>query len=72
MREELVKLQEDKNSYQNSAKESLRKLHQERLEAIAKLTTLQQTQATSEQEVAVCKEQLNKVQEDLQVHIHIY
>ncbi|GLV32945.1 Sarcolemma associated protein [Carabus blaptoides fortunei] len=66
MREELVKLQEDKNSYQNSAKESLRKLHQERLDAIAKLTTLQQSLTTSEQETAVSKEQLAKLQDDLQ------
>lgn len=67
MREELLRLQEEKNDYQNTAKENLRNLHQERLEALAKVTALQQSLSTSEQDVIIYKEQYAKAQEDLQV-----
>lgn len=66
MREELLRLQEDKNSYQNSAKESLGKLHQERLDAIAKLTTLEHNLKTTEEELNICKLHYQMCQEDLQ------
>lgn len=68
MREELLHLQEDKNSYQNSAKESLGKLHQERLDAIAKLTTLEHNLKTTEEELNICKLHYQMCQEDLQVN----
>lgn len=66
MREELLRLQEDKNSYQNSAKESLGKLHQERLDAIAKLTTLEHNLKTTAEELNICKLHYQMCQEDLQ------
>lgn len=67
MREELLRLQEDKNSYQNSAKESLGKLHHERLDAIAKLTTLEHNLKTTAEELNICKLHYQMCQEDLQV-----
>jgi hypothetical protein len=41
LREELRKLQEDKCQYQGTAKESLRKLLQEKLEAVQKMQDLE-------------------------------
>lgn len=72
MREELLRLQEEKNNYQNAAKENLRSVHQERLEAISKVTALQQSLSTSEQDIIIYKEQYSKAQEDLQVFLIYY
>lgn len=41
LREELGRLQEDKNTYQSVAKESLKKVLQEKLEAVRKLQELE-------------------------------
>lgn len=41
MREELRKLQEDKSQYQGTAKESLCKMLQEKLEAVQKMQDLE-------------------------------
>jgi bacterioferritin-associated ferredoxin len=41
LREELRKLQEDKCQYQGTAKESLRKMLQEKLEAVQKMQDLE-------------------------------
>lgn len=68
IREELVRLQEEKSEYQNTAKENLRNLHEERLDALSKVTALQQTITTAEDEIKVYKEQYNKAQEELQVN----
>lgn len=41
LREELRKLQEDKSQYQGTAKESLRKMLQEKLEAVQKMQDIE-------------------------------
>ena len=41
LREEIARLQEEKNAYQNVAKESLKKVLQEKLEAVRKLQELE-------------------------------
>ena len=41
LREELRKLQDDKTQYQGAAKESIRKILQEKLEAVQKLQDLE-------------------------------
>lgn len=71
IREELLRLQEEKNDYQNTAKENLRNIHQQRLDAINKLTSVEQQLSTTEQEINVYKEQYEKAQEDLQVKIFL-
>lgn len=67
IREELLRLQEEKNEYQNTAKENLRNLHQERLDAINKLTSVEQQLHVTEEEINVFKERYEKAQEELQV-----
>lgn len=67
LKEEVIKLQEDKFVYQNSAKEALRKVYQERNEAVQKLTTIERALCSSEDECSLSREQLVKTQQQLQV-----
>ncbi|XP_053684656.1 sarcolemmal membrane-associated protein [Sabethes cyaneus] len=66
LREEVLKLQDEKHQYQNSAKEALWKVHQERLEATHKLATIEKALCSSEDECSLLREQLNKTQLQLQ------
>ncbi|XP_059608064.1 sarcolemmal membrane-associated protein, partial [Phlebotomus argentipes] len=65
LREEVQKLQEDKLLYQDSAKEALRKVYQERYEAIQKLAGMERALSSSEDECSVLKEQAMKAQSEL-------
>lgn len=66
LREEVLKLQDEKFEYQNSAKETLWKVHQERLDATHKLTAIEKALCSSEDECSFLREQLNKTQLQLQ------
>lgn len=66
LREELLKLQDEKYQYQNSAKEALWKVHQERLDATHKLAAIEKALCSSEDECSLLREQLNKTQLQLQ------
>ncbi|XP_066997540.1 sarcolemmal membrane-associated protein [Anabrus simplex] len=66
LREELRKLQEDKSQYQGTAKESLQKVLQEKLEAIQKLNDLERALRNAEDECAHLKELRECSQQDLQ------
>uniref|UniRef100_A0A1Q3FGD7 Sarcolemmal membrane-associated protein n=1 Tax=Culex tarsalis TaxID=7177 RepID=A0A1Q3FGD7_CULTA len=66
LREEVLKLQDEKYQYQNSAKETLWKVHQERLDATHKLTAIEKALCSSEDECSFLREQLNKTQLQLQ------
>lgn len=66
LREEILKLQEDKSDYQNSAKEALRKVYQERSEALQKLATLERALCSSEDECSLLRDQLCESQQSLQ------
>lgn len=66
LREEVLKLQDEKFQYQNSAKETLWKVHQERLDATHKLTAIEKALCSSEDECSFLREQLNKTQLQLQ------
>ncbi|XP_069693765.1 sarcolemmal membrane-associated protein isoform X3 [Periplaneta americana] len=66
LREELRKLQEDKSQYQGTAKESLRKILQEKLEAVQKMQDLERTLSNTEDECAHLKELCERSQQDLQ------
>ncbi|XP_043197253.1 sarcolemmal membrane-associated protein-like isoform X4 [Amphibalanus amphitrite] len=50
LREEIARLQEEKNVYQNVAKESLKKVLQEKLEAVRKLQELERTVSSAQDE----------------------
>ncbi|PNF42565.1 hypothetical protein B7P43_G05430 [Cryptotermes secundus] len=65
LREELRKLQEDKCQYQGTAKESLRKMLQEKLEAVQKMQDLERTLSNTEDECAHLKELCERSQQDL-------
>ncbi|XP_039434467.1 sarcolemmal membrane-associated protein-like [Culex pipiens pallens] len=66
LREEVLKLQDEKYQYQNSAKETLWKVHQERLDATHKLTAIEKALCSSEDECSFLREQLSKTQLQLQ------
>lgn len=65
LRDEVLKLQEDKLLYQDSAKEALRKVYQERYEAIQKLGGMAVDLCNSEGECSLLKEQAMKAQNEL-------
>ncbi|XP_058828235.1 sarcolemmal membrane-associated protein isoform X2 [Topomyia yanbarensis] len=66
LREEVLKLQDEKSQYQSTAKEALWKVHQERLDATHKLATIEKALCSSEDECSLLREQLNKTQLQLQ------
>lgn len=67
LREEVLKLQEEKLIYETSAKETLRKVYQERSEAIQRLTAIQRALCTSENECSLLREQISKLNSHIQV-----
>ncbi|XP_017770427.1 PREDICTED: sarcolemmal membrane-associated protein isoform X2 [Nicrophorus vespilloides] len=66
LREEITKLQEDRTQYQTAAKEVLRKLHADRLAAVARATEQERSRISAENESLLAKEQLEQVQTELQ------
>ncbi|KAL5014637.1 hypothetical protein ScPMuIL_008907 [Solemya velum] len=66
LRQELVALQEDKLNYETTAKESLRQVLQEKLEAVRKLSELEQSLTNSEDECSHLKKMCEMAQDELQ------
>ncbi|XP_061187417.1 sarcolemmal membrane-associated protein-like isoform X4 [Saccostrea echinata] len=66
LRQEVVTLQEEKNTYETTAKESLKRVLQEKLEAVRKLSDLERSLHNTEDECAHLKEMCEKAQEELQ------
>lgn len=66
LRQEVVTLQEEKLQYETTAKESLRKVLQEKLEAIRKLSDLERSLHNTEEECGHLKDMCEKSQEELQ------
>lgn len=64
LRKEIIKLQDDKSLYQNSAKEALRKVYDDRNEAVMKLATIERALCSSEDECALLRNQLLKTQQN--------
>lgn len=64
LRKEIIKLQDDKSVYQNSAKEALRKVYDDRNEAVMKLATIERALCSSEDECALLRNQLLKTQQN--------
>jgi hypothetical protein len=60
LREEICKLQNEKQLYQNSAKEALKKVYNERMESIQKLATAEKALCSTEDECSLLRDQLNK------------
>lgn len=67
IREEILKLHEEKQIYQNTAKEALRKAYQDRSDAIQRLTTIQRALCSSEDECSLLREQISKLTQQIQV-----
>ncbi|KAB0793905.1 hypothetical protein PPYR_13525 [Photinus pyralis] len=70
LREELNKLQEERTVYQIAAKDTLHKLHAERLEAVVTASEQERAKLTAEQEFKLAKDQLTHVQQELQELAH--
>ncbi|XP_069101186.1 sarcolemmal membrane-associated protein-like isoform X10 [Argopecten irradians] len=66
LRQEVVTLQEEKLTYETTAKESLRKVLQEKLEAVRKLSDLERSMVNTEEECSHLKDMCEKSQEELQ------
>ncbi|XP_021363288.1 sarcolemmal membrane-associated protein-like isoform X4 [Mizuhopecten yessoensis] len=66
LRQEVVTLQEEKLTYETTAKESLRKVLQEKLEAVRKLSDLERSMVNTEEECAHLKDMCEKSQDELQ------
>jgi chromosome segregation ATPase len=62
LREELMKLQNEKMQYQTSAKQALKKVYNERMEAIQKLSIVEKALCGTEDECSLLRDQLNKTQ----------
>ncbi|KAK3609535.1 hypothetical protein CHS0354_007339 [Potamilus streckersoni] len=65
LRQELVTLQQEKLNYETTAKESLMKVLQEKLEAVRKLSDLERSLTTTEEECAHLRETCEKTKEEL-------
>ncbi|XP_019624347.1 PREDICTED: sarcolemmal membrane-associated protein-like isoform X2 [Branchiostoma belcheri] len=65
LRKELVALQEDKHIYENTAKESLRRIFQEKLDIVTKLSDTERTCSNVEDECTHLKESYEMSQEEL-------
>ncbi|XP_006816694.1 uncharacterized protein LOC102809759 [Saccoglossus kowalevskii] len=65
IRKELVALQDDKHKYETTAKESLRRVLQEKLEAVRKLSDLERLFSNTEDELSHVKESSDDTQEEL-------
>ncbi|XP_078065704.1 sarcolemma associated protein a isoform X6 [Mustelus asterias] len=65
IRKELVALQEDKHSYETTAKESLRRVLQEKIEVVRKLSEVERSLSNTEDECTHLKEMNDRTQEEL-------
>ncbi|XP_032774903.1 sarcolemmal membrane-associated protein isoform X23 [Rattus rattus] len=65
LRKELVALQEDKHSYETTAKESLRRVLQEKIEVVRKLSEVERSLSNTEDECTHLKEMNERTQEEL-------
>ncbi|XP_072328523.1 sarcolemma associated protein a isoform X2 [Scyliorhinus torazame] len=65
IRKELVTLQEDKHSYETTAKESLRRVLQEKIEVVRKLSEVERSLSNTEDECTHLKEMNDRTQEEL-------
>ncbi|XP_055923318.1 sarcolemmal membrane-associated protein [Eupeodes corollae] len=66
LKEEILKLQEEKFTYQNSAKEALSKVYQERMEAMQKLSKVERDYTCSENECSLLRDQIRYTKQNLQ------
>ncbi|XP_064631881.1 sarcolemmal membrane-associated protein-like isoform X11 [Lineus longissimus] len=66
LRQELVALQEDKHKYENTAKESLRRVLQEKLEAVRKLSDLETSLSNTEDNCTHLKSMCELAQQELE------
>lgn len=62
LREEIMKLQNEKMLYQTSAKQALKKVYNERMEAIQKLGSIEGALNNTEDECSLLRDQLSKTQ----------
>lgn len=67
LRQELVTLQEEKLNYESTAKDSLMKVLQEKIEAVTKLSDLEKSLKNAEEECTHLKDSCEKTQEELQL-----
>ncbi|XP_025934612.1 sarcolemmal membrane-associated protein isoform X11 [Apteryx rowi] len=65
IRKELIALQEDKHSYETTAKESLRRVLQEKIEVVRKLSEVERSLSNTEDECTHLKEMNERTQEEL-------
>ncbi|KAM7063234.1 sarcolemmal membrane-associated protein isoform 40-T40 [Molossus nigricans] len=65
LRKELVALQEDKHNYEMTAKESLRRVLQEKIEVVRKLSEVERSLSNTEDECTHLKEMNERTQEEL-------
>ncbi|XP_030585135.1 sarcolemma associated protein a isoform X4 [Archocentrus centrarchus] len=65
IRKELLALQEDKHNYETTAKESLRRVLQEKIEVVRKLSEVERTLSNTEDECTHLKEMSERGQEEL-------
>uniref|UniRef100_A0A8C9TFW0 Sarcolemmal membrane-associated protein n=1 Tax=Scleropages formosus TaxID=113540 RepID=A0A8C9TFW0_SCLFO len=65
IRKELVALQEDKHNYETTAKESLRRVLQEKIEVVRKLSEVERSLSNTEDECTHLKEMNDRTQEEL-------
>ncbi|XP_032569716.1 sarcolemmal membrane-associated protein isoform X1 [Drosophila sechellia] len=65
LRNEIVKLLEDKTTYQLTAKEALRKVYQERCDAMQMLSKMEMAYATSENECGILRAQVLTLKQTL-------
>ncbi|KAF4525125.1 hypothetical protein B566_EDAN005067 [Ephemera danica] len=72
LREELRKLQDDKEQYQGAAKEAVRKVLQEKLDAVQKLQDLERALGNSEDECNLLRDLCEKSQIDCKDLAHKY
>lgn len=62
LREEIMKLQNEKMLYQTSAKQALKKVYNERMEAIQKLSSIENALCSTESECTMLRDELMKTQ----------
>ncbi|XP_043934716.1 sarcolemmal membrane-associated protein isoform X5 [Protopterus annectens] len=65
IRKELAALQEDKHNYETTAKESLRRVLQEKIEVVRKLSEVERSLSNTEDECTHLKEVNERIQEEL-------
>ncbi|XP_053148425.1 sarcolemmal membrane-associated protein isoform X12 [Hemicordylus capensis] len=65
LRKELIALQDDKHNYETTAKESLRRVLQEKIEVVRKLSEVERSLSNTEDECTHLKEMNERTQEEL-------